>query len=222
MHPWEHEYQRPQLVQGSPEPLSCVRVLVKQLRKRGFIFDGAQVLDLGCGNGRNLVPFLAKGASAVGYDISPTAIQEARAQTRSPAALFAVHNIGATYPLQDTSIDLLLDITASHALLQAERQVYLRETDRVLKPGGYLFVRTLAKEGDKNARELIKQHPGPEPDTYILPELKLTERVLTNVQIRKDFASYQLISLKKTSGYAHIRGRNYKRFYWIALFQKPL
>ncbi|WP_347232270.1 class I SAM-dependent methyltransferase [Streptomyces sp. Root66D1] len=43
---------------------------------------GARVLDLGCGSGGNLAHLVARGAEAVGVDISP--VQVAKARERRP------------------------------------------------------------------------------------------------------------------------------------------
>lgn len=222
MHPWEREYRNPQLVQESLEPLASVRSLIRQLKKLGFVFKNSRVLDLGCGTGRNMLPFLERGATVTGYDIAPTAIGIAREALHefSVDSELVVRSIGQKFLVSDNSIDIVLDVTASHALLQNERGNYLREISRVLRSGGYVFIRTLAKEGDKNALALIKKFPGPEPNTYILPGLQLTEHVITRTQLAEDFKDFELISIKKTSGYAKIENRNYKREYWIAVFRK--
>ena len=42
-----------------------------------------------------------------------------------------------------------------------------------LKKGGYIFVRALCKDGDENAKRLLKDSPGEEYDTYIIKEMGL-------------------------------------------------
>jgi len=222
MHPWEHEYRQHQLIHENLEPLACVRVLLRQLKKLKFDFAHAHVLDLGTGTGRHALAFADKGATAIGYDISPSAIQIATAnQTDHPGtATFSIRDIGEPYPVQDASIDLVLDVTSSHALMQPQRSTYINEVTRILKPGGYFFVRTFAMEGDANAKRLIKEYPGPEPSTYILPGLNLTERVLTKKELIESFPRLTLVTLKQVTGYTVVANQRYKRNYWIALFQK--
>lgn len=224
MHPWECEYQQPQLIRENLTPLACVRVLLRQLKKLHFDFTHAHILDLGTGTGRHALAFAEKGAVATGYDISPSAVEIAQKNTNNilGSVTFEVRSIGKSYPLKDASMDLVLDITSSHALLQEERTVYIAEVMRVLKPGGYLFIRTFAMEGDINAKKLIKDYPGPEPNTYVLPVLQLIERVFTKKELVESFPALSLISLKKVVGYAVVSNQRYKRHYWIALFQKPL
>jgi|GEM_PF-203789 SAM-dependent methyltransferase len=81
-HFWNKEYLRPAYLALSTEPASDLEKFTRwQERNYGREFLNPQtfVLDLGCGNGRNLI-FLARefGCRGVGYDISSEAIAQAR------------------------------------------------------------------------------------------------------------------------------------------------
>lgn len=217
IHPWEQEYRRGTFLTFDTEPQHAVRTFVRLLKKRGPL-GGTTLLDLGCGTGRNSIFLAEQGVIATGYDISPTAIRMAKAQTPADVSVqFEVRDIGTPYPLADQSIDTIFDITASHALQSEGRAVYLNEISRVLRPGGMMLLRTLAKDGDSNAKFLLKEYPGPEPDMYRMPTTGLIERVYTERELRSVYEPYFTIqTCKKTSGYTMIQGKRYKRNFFIA------
>jgi SAM-dependent methyltransferase len=234
-HPWEREYQNPQFLTLGTEPLADVkdffRWMKKQVRKNAKHFsaplDTWTVLDLGCGNGKNLVYAVENFcASGIGYDISQTAIQQALALSqklleKNPTALhYEIRSIGQPVPLTDQSVDLIIDATSSHCLHASEREIYLREIYRVLKPNGWLFVRALCLDGDNNAKKLIQDFPGSEPQSYVVPQTNITETVFTEKQLMNNYASFQLEYSEKKSGYQKWGNQPYKRNYWIGYFKK--
>ena len=185
---WETEYRTNQMLSPSNVPqadvVRFVRWLKKESKHAGVAFDitDATILDLGSGTGRNSQYLAEQGAQAIGYEVSPTALAMAKKlATRSNLSVtYLKQDIGAVYPLSTASIDIVLDVTSSNSLTDTARQTYQREIHRVLKPGGWLFVRALAKDGDAHAKNLIARFPGPDPDTYIHPDLGITEKVFTS------------------------------------------
>lgn len=225
---WEKEYRQPRLVTGGAEPQNDFKRFVKWLKKnQKKALTGLTVLDLGAGLGKNSIFMAERGSTVTGLEISDTAIKTAkeRAQEKSleePDVTFLKHDIGTIYPFKDRSFDVVLDVISSNSLNEAGREVYLKEISRVLKPGGCLFVRALCKEGDKHAEFLVTNHPGPEPDTYIMPGLKLTERVFTKEDFINTYSEhFTILELTKKSGYAQFAGKTYKRNYWLAYMIKP-
>ncbi len=101
------------------------------------------------------------------------------------------------------------------------REIYLEEVNRVLKNGGYFFVRALAKDGNKNVKNLLKQSPGQEYDTYVIKEIGLTERVFSRDDFVKMYSKYfKILHLEKKANYTTFNNRIYKRDYWIAYLEK--
>ena len=229
---WEREYRNPKLVTGKAEPQNDVKRYLKFLKKEEKVsFDALRVLDLGCGTGRNanyLAEMIGEGTKpdmvmVTGFEISKTALNVAK-ERASDAGLrvdYKIQSIGEIYPCEDETFGLILDITSSNSLNEKEREIYLKETHRVLKSGGYFFVRALCKDGDTNVKELLKRSSGKEHDTYINTEMKLTERVFSKEDFIKTYTPYFLIQkLEKKTGYAHFNGRIYKRNYWLAYMKK--
>jgi SAM-dependent methyltransferase len=227
---WESEYRAQQLLSPSNVPhadvMRFVRWLKKQKRRNGerLELEGIRVLDLGSGTGRNAYYFAEEGARAVGYEFSPTALALAKeiARAGNLDIEYRLQDIGTPFPLEDGSVDIILDVTSSNSLSDAARSTYLKEMDRVLKPGGYLFLRALSLEGDTNAKELVKRFPGPDPDTYIHPDLHIIEKTFTRESLEQIYSPYfRIQELKRVQHYATVAGRTYKRSYWVTHMRKP-
>jgi len=221
---WEKEYQDPKLVTREEEPQKDVLRFFKFLKKKeGVKLEKLSVLDLGSGTGRN-ANFLAElGNKVSGLEISHTAlrISKTRAREMELDVDYQRHDIGSTYPFDDNSFDLILDITSSNSLNEVERKIYLSEASRVLKKGGHFFVKTLCKEGDKNAKTLIKNSPGPEKDTYIIKDINLVERVFTQEDFTELYSpDFEIIQLTKKTSYTRFQGQSYKRNFWLAYMKK--
>lgn len=225
---WEREYRNPQLITLGEEAIQSVKDWARFLRReKGVDLSNKKILDLGCGNGKNSIYIADQGLNneVFGLDISKTAVEYANklAHEKKVAAHYIHGSIGKPLPYGDNIYDIALDVTSSNSLTESERETYLKEVHRVLKSGGHLFVRALCKDGDTHAKTLIKMHPGKEKDTYIMPDLGLTERVFT----KDDFlATYSLLftitQIEKETHYTEFNGRKYKRNFWIAWMEKIL
>jgi len=115
--------------------------LILQLKQRIDSFDGLQVLDAGCGEGKNAVYLSSHGASVYAFDISPLALANAK------QAWGDVHGIKwevgdiRTMPLPEGRYDLIL----AYGLLHCLPDLYtIEHTVARLKnstrPGGYNIV----------------------------------------------------------------------------------
>lgn len=217
---WDREYRNPKLVTKNEGPQADTLRFLKFLKKEEkYLVVGRTILDLGCGTGRNANYLAEEGNTVIGIEISQTAISlaKARAQARGLHVDYRLGDIGAPYDIADTSVDIVLDVTSSNSLDEKGRDVYLKEVSRVLTPGGYFFVRALAKEGNKNVKNLLKQSPGKEYDTYILKEIGLTERVFSKEDFMKLYgAFFTILHIEKKESYSTFNDRIYKRHYWLA------
>jgi len=234
---WEKEYQEPAFISLHDKPQSEVMKFAQWLKKDGAAYLGKNILqdpdrveplrllDLGCGNGRNLVYFTENyHAEGWGIDFSPTAIAHARSNKNDLRITYTVASIGddAAYAsFQDNSFDIIMDITASNALYEGERDIYLREAFRTLKPGGIMMVRSLCLDADKNAKNLLQMSPGPESGMYILPDQLIAEKVFGEEEFRDRYGEFfNIIELTKPSGYQRWAEQSFKRRYIVAYMQK--
>lgn len=228
---WEREYQDSKLVTKDDKPQSDTLDFLKYIkREKGVTLTGARVLDLGCGTGRNSNYLALEGAVVTGVEISSTALLIAAQRARELGLIgagvesnieYIKGNIGEIFQFENDEFDLILDVTSSNSLNENERERYLEESNRVLKSGGNFFVKTLCKDGDHNAKNLLKLSPGKEHDTYIMPEIGLTERVWSKEDFVAYYSRYFIIEkMEKKTNYSRFNGRSYKRNFWLAYMSK--
>lgn len=221
---WEKEYRSPKLISLSNIPAQCVKDFMRFLRKEQRIdFNNLNILDLGCGNAKNSSYIYEQGENnnIYGIDISETAINYAKSILKNGS--FIKQSIGSNLPYKENFFDIVLDITSSNSLNESERSIYINEVFRVLKSDGFLLLRTLCKDGDKNAQNLIKTNPGKEKDTYIMPELGLIERVFSKEDLINLYSEkFEMISLDKETHYTKFNGKSYKRNFWISIWKKVI
>ena len=113
---------------------------------RGRIAEGMQVLDAGCGAGRNLVYLLRRGFDVWGIDGDERAITAARAQAAMlapslPSDHFRVEPV-QRMSFEDETFDVVISSAVLHFASDEEQwDAMLREMWRVLKRGGLFFAR---------------------------------------------------------------------------------
>ncbi len=223
---WDREYKRSTFLTKENKPQADVVRFVKWLRDEQFEVEGKYILDLGCGTGRNSYYFTELGADVTGIEISKTALDIAKENLIKDSKhiypiAYIKQSMGEKFPLADNSFDVLLDVTSSNSLSESERDIYLSESNRVLKSGGYFFTKALCKDGDDNAKTLLKKSPGKEKDTYIMPETNIHERVWSKEDFIQTYEKYfKIISLEKKTSYTRMNDRVYKRNFWICYMQK--
>jgi tellurite methyltransferase len=128
---------------------------------RGRITAGMRVFDAGCGAGRNLVYLIREGFEVCGNDANPAAIAQARALAASLASASAAGGrYGVTREhdfrveaIENTSFpDAHADVVIASAVLHFARdaahfEAMLRQSWRVLRPGGLFFARLASTIG---------------------------------------------------------------------------
>lgn len=221
---WEKEYKNPLLVTKHEGPQADTLRFLKFLKKeQKFRLENRSILDLGCGTGRNSNYLAGNGNRVIGIEISKIAINLAieRAKELNLEVDYRLGDIGKEYEIKDKSIDLVLDVTSSNSLNEEGREIYLNEVNRIIKVGGYFFVRALAKDGNKNVKNLLKSNHGIEHDTYIIKEIGLTERVFSRDDFIKIYSQFfKILHLEKKTSYTTFNNRIYKRDYWLAYMVK--
>ena len=107
----------------------------------GRIETGADVLDLGCGAGTDLLiaaQMVGPEGSVTGVDMTPTMLERVRASaTEMGIANVELHqSLIESLPLDDESVDVV--ISNGVIDLVPDKDVVFDEIDRVLRPGGRL------------------------------------------------------------------------------------
>lgn len=121
---------------------------------------GCSALDLGCGNGRHLLPCAEHCTEAIGIDISRVLLNivsdKAREQSIDNISLF--HADLTELPLTDNSVDAVLFIAALHNIPGRTHRVQaLTEVRRVLKTNGIGLVSVWSRWQDRFRLHFFKE-----------------------------------------------------------------
>lgn len=125
---WNEEYRH--VKWGGQRPLDAVeRTIVR----------GSRILDVGCGNGRYLLP-LSKNYDVVGIDVAPNALKQASAYLKGHGRYAeCIISTMTSMPFLDGSFDAVVCFGVLQHLFESERKHAMEEIKRVLRPSGILF-----------------------------------------------------------------------------------
>lgn len=131
---WDESYRRdapPPWDIGRPQP--AFAALAEEGLFRGSVFDA------GCGTGEHTLLAASLGATAYGVDMSPTAIERARAKAKS-RGLSVRFDAGdlLSLPLPAAAFDTVIDSGVFHSFDDAERPRYVSVLSSVARPGAAL------------------------------------------------------------------------------------
>ncbi|KAM8934458.1 uncharacterized protein RCH25_004910 [Pelodytes ibericus] len=113
----------------------------------------SSAVDVGCGTGQStriLVPYFQK---VLGTDISEAQIEEAKKTDVSPNVTYGV-SPAEVVPVEDASVDL---VTACAAVHWFNIEKFLKEVNRVLKPGGCLALFTYVPDMEVHYKDRSEQ-----------------------------------------------------------------
>jgi len=102
------------------------------------------ILDVGCGNGRDIAYFTSQLDNLITYgiDISQNAIEDAiRLNSNNPHATFECKN---WKDLDDTQYDIIYISGVYHFFNLSERETFVEKVKGILKPRGLFFLSTLS------------------------------------------------------------------------------
>lgn len=212
---WDKEYSQAEHLALSENASADLEKFTRWLlreTKRTILNPTNSVVDCGCGNGRNLIMLAHEfDMHGYGFDSSSAAIKEAQKMSDGLSLTYETRSMSKTLPLEDNSQALALDMMASHFLKAEERAQLRDEIYRVLKPGGYLFMKTFLKDGDLHTEQLLKDRPGSEPGTYIHPVIGVAEYIYGEDEL-KEFLGEKFIIHKTYASHKHkSKGKARKR-----------
>jgi cyclopropane fatty-acyl-phospholipid synthase-like methyltransferase len=151
---WDAVYaadQPPPWDVGRPQPV------FERLAEQGVL--RGQLLDSGCGTGENTMMAAAHGADALGVDVAPNAVAQARrkAAGRSSAARFEVADVLDLGQL-GLIFDTVIDSGVFHVFDDGDRARYVASLASVMRPGAtcYLLCFSDRQPGDAGPRRVTR------------------------------------------------------------------
>lgn len=158
------------------------------------------IIDIGCGNGRNLIYFLRNNFEVYGIDQQPQSIEEVRRLSKqlapnNPLENFVVGQV-EKMPFHSGTFDLAICSAVLHFAKDRNHfDAMVRSIWRILKPGGFLFARLASTIG---IEKLVKDLGN---GRYFLPDG--SERFLVNeqtlLQYTKDLNGELFENIKTTN-----------------------
>lgn len=204
---WDNEYAKGgghlALSDEESEDLAKFTRWIGRQKDEFPLSQNIKVVDFGCGNGRNLI-YLARefGVSGIGFDNSSAAIAEAKRAAGELPLTFEARSIAGDFSIADNSTDLCLDMMASHFLKANERERLRDEIYRVLRPGGWLFMKTFLLDDDLHSARLLKDFGTDEPGTYVHPVIGVPEHVYSEEELT-DFLGEKFLVKKIYRSHKH-------------------
>jgi len=189
VHGWESAYRKRH--SGEREPHEDAGVLDAFFRKQSV----RTILDLGCGDGRDLVHLAKLGYDMYGLDIAPTGLRRAGEWLASEGLSVALVASDMTdIPWHDGFFDACISIQVinHHRIKEIRRTI--QEIWRVLRPGGYLFVTVGI---DRPRRMTVEgKRVEVEPWTYVRldgHENGVPHHCFNEEELRGEFSAFKLL-----------------------------
>jgi len=186
---WGEIFAAPEMQRLRPNPEFLA--VLPEVKAAG----GRLVLDAGCGAGRHLLPLAQEGFQVWGVDREAPVLETLQGKLRAagiPARL-VLADLGRL-PFGSGSFDLTVSINVVNHGLARTFQQYCRELDRVLRPGGHLFVYLSPKEAGDLVR--LPRTLELEPNTLVniaTPDGDIIHHFPTPGEILGQFPGYQIL-----------------------------
>lgn len=128
--------------QRNPHPVG------QHIRELAREWKPGLLLDVGCGIGTWMMPFIKSGFECIGIDISPKQIEFAKKFDKKHKAEFKLETASMLeLPFDDDKFDYVISVAAIHHLDSRKKRLKaLSEMKRVLKPEGKVFIAVWNKE----------------------------------------------------------------------------
>lgn len=230
---WEREYKQRHLVPstnaGPDHPSRAFRTMLEKFPK----IPKDLLLDLGSGNGRNLI-WAIKDAGfqkAVGIEFVHAAVKNTNESIQThnlgESILVLEQSVGEPFPIASNSCTVVLEMMTMHALTQEVRAHMVAEVSRVLKPGGYIIGYTISAlrefNGEKTAfADLAEKNPGPEENSYrfMVENDVVTEKGFTEHDLQTIFPGTEVVYIQPNEEFSQAFGDVYKRIYYTYVLRK--
>lgn len=176
--------------------------------------EGSRVLELGCGNGKNLPGMIEKGWDINALDCSIRALQLCRPVVREAGRVHFVAGDVIYLPFRDSVIDIVFSLHVAGHLTECERYEFASEILRVLKPGGQIIFRDFGVDDFRCGKGEMT-----EPGTFRRGTGSSTH-YFTDEEVTRLFRAFNPVFLDDHRWSMRIKGQEYPRCEIIAVFEK--
>jgi len=163
------------------------------------------ILDLGCGVGRNLVYLSKKGFEMFGLDLSKEGINQLKKilnKEKLKADLITA-DVYQKLPYKDNYFDSIISVQVLQHSNEKNIIKAIKEIERVLKPGGIIFITLCGRYSKGEIRKfLVESAKLIAPNTYVPTEgneIGLTHFIYNKSLIRKHFRNFKISKMWKDS-----------------------
>ncbi len=217
---WTDEYKTHKNLPSS-RVMEPSKVLVSFFQSP-YINNVHTALDAGCGMGRNSIYLAEHDIFTTGIDFVPKAIEEAK-KNASEKGLenmteFFCHKMSDPFPIQEKSVDLVIDMMSIHTLHEDERIAYSKEVTKALKKHGFFLFFSIAASSPA-AQALCKDYPADEPSSYYIPQTGAFEKAFTKDDFQKLFPNFTFQDYQEYDMYTPAFDDTYHRLYCSGILQ---
>jgi ubiquinone/menaquinone biosynthesis C-methylase UbiE len=144
--------------------------------------DGKELVEVGSGRGGgcSYVHRYLKPAKTTGIDLSLSSVEYCQKRHQISGLTFRQGDAEGL-PLDDESVDVVLNVESSHAYQSREK--FFSEVHRVLRPGGYFLITDFMEEHDREAVESMLTGAG----LSLLEKQEITPDVLKALAENEEF-----------------------------------
>jgi ubiquinone/menaquinone biosynthesis C-methylase UbiE len=209
---------------ANSEPTSGVVQFVDYLKKHNVASTG-RAIDMGAGKCRNAIYLATTGYEAFALEYIEPALEVGKQLAVARGVENKVHFVAAEmdrrWEFDDNFFAVAIDSFSSIDIETREgREICRDEMFRTLMPGGYALVNVVSAD-DEWEKELIAEHPGPEPNSTLWPQNGKFQKDYDEQELREFYVKFEIIELKKASKPAHKLGRDGTATNLWAVLRKP-
>ncbi|OHB53686.1 MAG: hypothetical protein A2Y10_13160 [Planctomycetes bacterium GWF2_41_51] len=185
---WRQEYLKKGTYTSTKalKPSPSLSILINYLDNNNSDTVALKILDIGCGVGRNSLPFAKNGAEIFGTDI----IEEPLNIFKEKALKYGlenkihlqIHRMTERFPFRENFFDVIMDITSSVNILKLYSfKIYFKKLAEISKIGGCLFLVTFDESDEYYCWLKEKYHEGhfiTDPNNTIVSRVYTREQII--------------------------------------------
>jgi 2-polyprenyl-6-hydroxyphenyl methylase/3-demethylubiquinone-9 3-methyltransferase len=188
---WWDEHQPLHVIRTALNPVR-LQYLDRALAARGTDLAGKVTVDVGCGGGLLAEEIARLGATVIGVDPSRGSLATARAHAAMAGlAVDYLAGSGEHLPLEDASADIICCVDVLEHVQDLD--AVIRETSRVLKPGGLYLYDTINRT-PLSKLVVIKLGQQWARTALMPPGLHDWDQFITPAEMHATLARHQLLS----------------------------